>query len=237
MTAVPAPPRVEPPAARGERLPTMYASRLFAVMTAGVILVTLNLAAFTYGGTPLCAAVAGASIVAFAGWLATTFRRPETGPAAFRLSIATVVALLVLYAEQWHGGFAPRLMHLYPAAYPPGVGLTDHAFVAVFPLAGSALLLAGALAYYHGSAFGRFAAWFTFAWGAVDALAVYAYPLIAQGRPGPLPGMLTAPLPLVCAILGIRALVRHEGLRSPAAHPADPAVRGGAPHARRSAMP
>jgi hypothetical protein len=100
---------------------------------------------------------------------------------------------------------------LYPGAYPPGVGLTNHVFIAVFPLAGSALLLAGALTYYHGTAFGRFAAWLTFAWGAIYSVAVYAYPLFAYGPMTVVPGMLTAPLPFVLALLGMRTLVRREG--------------------------
>jgi hypothetical protein len=119
-----------------------------------------------------------------------------------------------LYGEQWHGDFASRLVALYPGAYPPGVGLTNHVFIAVFPLAGSALLLAGALTYYHGAAFGRFAAWLTFAWGAIYSVAVYAYPLFAYGPMTVVPGMLTAPLPFVLALLGMRTLVRREGASS-----------------------
>lgn len=189
----------------------MYASPLFAAMAAVVVLVTLDVAAYVYVGTPLFVAAIGTSVVAFAGWIATTYRRPASEPAALGFYISTLVALMALYAEQWHGDFTSRLVQLYPGAYPPGVGITSHAFIAVFPLAGSALLVAGALTYYHGTAFGRFAAWFTFAWGAIDAVAVYVYPLFADGGMSALPGMITAPLPLVLALLGMRALVRHEG--------------------------
>jgi hypothetical protein len=211
MAAVPTPPRDDVASLLG---PTMYASPLFAAMAALVILVTLDVAAYTYGGAPLFATTVVTSVVAFVGWMRTTYRRPASEPAALSLYIATVAALVVLYGEQWSGDFASRLVQLYPDAYPPGVGITNHAFVAVFPLAGSALLLAGALTYYHGTAFGRFAAWLTFTWGAVDALAVYAYPLLADGRMSAVPGMLTALLPLVIALLGIRTLVQREGLRS-----------------------
>jgi hypothetical protein len=211
MTAAPTTTRADVEPVLG---PSMYASPLFAAMAAIVILVTLDVAAYTYGGAPLFATTVGTSVVAFAGWMRTTFRRPASEPAALSLYIATVAALVVFYGEQWSGDFSSRLVQLYPGSYPPGIGITNHAFVAVFPLAGSALLLAGALTYYHGTAFGRFAAWLTFAWAAIDALAIYLYPLLAGGRMSVVPGMLTAPLPLVIALLGIRALIRREGLRS-----------------------
>jgi hypothetical protein len=193
----------------------MYASRLFAMTLAVVFLLTLDVGAYTYGGAPLFVTVAIASTMALVAWIGTTYRRPASRPAALDLHIATVVALLVLYSEQWYRGFSSRLMQLYPAAYPAGVGITDHAFVAVFPLAGSALLLLGALAYYHGAAFGRFAAWFTFAWGAIAALAVYVYPLFGRDGTCVMPGAFTAPLPFVISVLGMRALTRSEGRTAP----------------------
>jgi hypothetical protein len=186
---------------------SMYSSQLFAVTLAVVLLVTLDAALYTYGGAPLAMTTTTASVFSLIGWRVTNRRQSASDAVAFNTYIATVVALVVLYAEQWHGGFASRLVQLYPRAYPPGVGITDHAFVAVFPLAGSALLLIGALTYYHGTAFGRFAAWFTFAWGAVAALAVYVYPLFAD-RMSTVPGMLTAPLPLLVSLLGLRTLTR-----------------------------
>ena len=192
----------------------MYESPLFAVTTAVVIVVTLAVAAYTYAGSPLFITVIGTAVVAFAGWMRTTFRRTSSEPAAFQLYILTVVALVALYAVQWRGDFSSRLVQLFPAAYPPGIGLTNHAFVAVFPIAGSALLLAGALTYYHGTVFGRFAAWFTFAWGAAYAASVYLYPLFADGSMRAMPGMFTAPLPLALAVRGMVTLVRREGVGS-----------------------
>jgi hypothetical protein len=185
----------------------MYSSPLFAATLAVAILITLDVAAYTYGGEPLAVATITASVISLTGWLSTGRRISSNVPAAFNFYIATVVALIALYAEQWYGGFASRLMQLFPANYPPGVGISDHAFVAVFPLAGSALLLLGALAYYHNTSFGRFAAWFTFAWGVAAALAVYGYPVVA-GRATAMPGMITAPLPLVASLLGMRTLIR-----------------------------
>ena len=186
----------------------MYPSELFAATLAVVILVTLDVAAYTYAGAPLALATTTASAVSLGGWILTTRRRPASEAAAFNLYVAAVVSLIVLYAEQWYRGFPSYLVRLFPSAFPRGVGLSDHAFVGVFPLAGSALLLLGALTYHHGSAFGRFAAWFTFTWGVVAALAVYVYPLFGASGLRLLPGAFTAPLPLAVSVFGIRALVR-----------------------------
>jgi len=194
----------------------MYTSRLFALMAAVVFVVTLAVAAFIYGGTPLVLSVVIAGATALVGWMATAYRRPASRPAALDLYVAAVVALVVMYAEQWSGGFESRLRQLFPAAYANGVGVSDHAFVAVFPLGGTALLLLGALLYYHAAPFGRFAAWFTFAWAATSALGVYVDPLVAGRHAGILPGLVTAPLPLLIGVFGMRALVRREGVYNPA---------------------
>ncbi|HEX5077100.1 MAG TPA: hypothetical protein VFW03_28075 [Gemmatimonadaceae bacterium] len=188
----------------------MYLSQLFAVSLATAILVPLDVGAYTFGGAPLAAATTTASVLALSGWVATRHRRSGSGPVAFNLYVATVVSLLVLYAEQWSRGFPSKLVRLFPGSFPHGVGLSDHAFVGAFPLAGSALLVLGALAYLQGSPIGWFAAWFTFAWGAVAALAVYVYPLFGTGGVFPLPGTFTAPLPLVASLFGIRAMLRAD---------------------------
>ncbi len=192
---------------REERLD---ASRLVAAMLAGVTLTTLGAAAYVYGGTALLVAAIAAGVLGSMGWIATMGRRPAGVPAAFEPYIATVVALLLLYAAQWHRGVPLR------GAYPAGIGITGHAFVAAFPLAGSALLVLGALAYYHGAECGRFAAWLTFAWGTVAALAVYIHPVLPHPAIADLASRLAAPLPLATSLFGVRALVR-EGAAAP--HP------------------
>jgi hypothetical protein len=206
-TLVSAASRSTVPAVAGRSL---YVSPLFAATLATAILVTLDVAAYTYGGTPLCITTTAASVLSLTGWARTSHRQFAGRPVAFNLYVATVVSLAVLYAEQWSGGFSSRIVRLFPGSFPDGVGISDRAFVGVFPLAGSALLLLGALTYYHGSAFGRFAAWFTFAWGLAAALSVYVYPLFATGGARALPGIFTAPLPLAIALLGMRAMLRGE---------------------------
>jgi hypothetical protein len=81
----------------------MYASPQFAAIAAVVVLVTLDVAAYVYGGTPLFVTAICTSVVAFAGWMATTYRRPPGAPAALGFYISTLVALMALYAKQWHG--------------------------------------------------------------------------------------------------------------------------------------
>jgi hypothetical protein len=190
---------------------SMYGSRLVAVSLAFVLLATADCAAYTYGGSPWGAAALIASVVSLGAWLTTTLRRPPGAPAAFTLYVATLTAMLLLEAEEWYQHMPVRLMHLYPGAFPEGVGISDHAFIAVFPLAGSAVLVLGALLYFHGAVLGRFAAWLTFAWGATAGLSVYVFAIAAGGPTQYLGGMITAPLVVVLSLAGMIQLVRHEG--------------------------
>lgn len=191
---------------------SMYASRLVATVLAVTVLATLDVAAYTYGGSPVGISVFLASVLGFTSWVTTTRRRPRSAPAAFNLYIGTVVALTVLEAEEWCRRMPTALMHLYPNSFRPGVGISDHAFIAVFPLAGSGFLLLGALAYFHGTAFGRFAAWFTFAWSIVAGLSVYAFALLARAPFEYMGGMITAPVPVLLALAGMHRLIQVEGL-------------------------
>jgi hypothetical protein len=206
----------------------MWPSRLFAALAAVVILATADVAAYIYGGMPLFATALAASVLAMCGWLLTTFQRPPSAPAALDLYLAMVVALMVLYSEQWYRGLSGSLVPPYGVAHSEGTGISSHAFVAVFPLVGSALLIAGALTYYYGTVFGRFAAWLAFAWGACDALAVYLYPLFARGSVGAMPGAFTAILPLGVSLWGIRTLVQREGAHVP--RPSNVVTRGPGHH-------
>jgi hypothetical protein len=91
--------------------------------------------------------------------------------------------------------------------------------VAAFPLAGSALLVLGALAYYHDTECGRLAAWLTFGGGTVAALAVYVHPVLPHPATADLASRLAASLPLATSLLGMRGLARE------AAAPHQPATR------------
>lgn len=183
-------------------------SRLTALVLAFAIAITMSLAAYVYAGTPYATMALATWALAFGGWMATTFRRRGSQRIEFSLYVGTAVALMVLYSEEWYRRFPSTLMKFFPGAFPPGVGITDDAFVGVFPLAGSALIVMGALAYYRRTAFGEFAAWTVFAWGCVAALSVY-FVGPAAGHPGEyVGGMLTAPIPLTVALAGIYRTVR-----------------------------
>jgi hypothetical protein len=194
--------------------PSMYGSRVVAVPLAVVLLVTVDAAMYTYCGAPWGASALVASVISFTAWLSTTFRRPASAPAAFVLYIGTATALMLFEAEQWYRQMPSQLMRLYPHAFPLGVGLSDHAFISVFPLAASALFVLGALTYYHRSAFGRFAAWFAFSWALTASLSVFVYAMVAKAPFGYLGGMITAPIPFVLALAGMFRLVRREGLET-----------------------
>lgn len=205
--------RLTDAARRGTRSPdtsgSETGSRLVAVVLAVAVTVTITLAAYVYAGAPYAVMALATWAAALAGWLRTTFRQRTDTPVAFTPYIATLVALTALYAEQWYRHFPSTLARLFPDAYPPGVGIGEHAFIAVFPLAGSAVMILGAFAYYRRTMIGELAAWSVFAWGCVAAASVYLVGPIA-GRPGTyVAGMLTAPVALVVALAGALRLVRH----------------------------
>jgi hypothetical protein len=146
--------------------------------------------------------------LALGGWLSFSRHRVRNVPVAFSLCVGTLVALMVLYSEQWYMRYPSTLMRYFPVAFPTGVGIGEHAFVAVFPLAVTAFMTLGALAYYRGTVFGDLAAWLVFAWGGVAALAVYLVGPLAGQPTGYVGGMLTAPAVLIVAAVGVVRLVR-----------------------------
>lgn len=186
-------------------------ARLVALVLAVAIAVTITLAAYVYAGTPYAILAAVTWAAALGGWLRTTFRGSGPTPVAFNLYVATLVALMALYAEQWYRRFPSTLMRFFPMAYPPGVGIGEHTFIAVFPLATSAVMTLGALAYYRRAPIGEFAAWTVFAWGCVAPLSVYLTGPLAGHAGQYVGGMITAPIALVIALAGARRLARADG--------------------------
>jgi len=162
--------------------------RAVDVLLAATIAVTVSLAAFIHEGTSLAVMAVVTFVIAFGGWQWTTSRHRTSTPVTFDLYIATLVALIALYAEQWHGGIG------------------GHAFIGTFPLATSAVFILGALCWWWRLSIGDFAAWTVFAWGCVDALSVYLAGPLAGYRPG----MIAAPVVFVIALAGVVRLVRHD---------------------------
>lgn len=188
---------------------TETGSGLVAVVLAAAVAITVTLAAYVYAGAPYAVMAVITWCIALGGWLRTSFRHRSHTPVAFTLYIATLVALTALYAEEWYRRFPSTLMRLFPNAYPPGVGIGEHAFVAVFPLAASACMTLGALAYYRRTPIGDFAAWAVFAWGCVAAVSVYLVAPIAGRAETYVGGMIMAPVVLVVALAGATRLVRR----------------------------
>lgn len=201
----PAPPLAEPDTG----------ARLVAVVLAAAVAITVTLAAYVYAGAPYAIMAAATWCLALGGWLRTGLRQRSHAPVAFTPYVGTLVALMALYAEEWYRQFPTTLMRLYPDAYPPGVGIGEHAFIAVFPLATSAAMTLGALAYYRGTVIGELAAWTVFAWGCVAAASVYLVGALAGHTAAYVGGMVAAPIPLFIALAGMVRLLRHgAGVRA-----------------------
>jgi hypothetical protein len=189
-------------------VPEQVGATLIALVLALALAITVTLAAFVYAGAPYATMSFTAWCLALGGWLSFSRHRVRNVPVAFSLYVGTLVALMVLYSEQWYMRYPSTLMRYFPVAFPTGVGIGEHAFVAVFPLAVTAFMTLGALAYYRGTVFGDLAAWLVFAWGGVAALAIYLVGPLAGQPTGYVGGMLTAPAVLIVAAVGVVRLVR-----------------------------
>jgi hypothetical protein len=188
-------------------VPDRVGARLVAIVLAFALAITVTLAAFVYAGAPWAIMALVTWCLAIGGWLSFDRHPTHDVPVAFNLLVGTLAALMALYAEQWYMRFPSTLMRYFPGAYPSGVGLREHAFVAVFPLSASAFMTLGALAYYRRAVFGQLAAWVVFAWGIVAAIAVYVVGPVAGQPLEYVGGMLTAPVVLIIAALGALRLV------------------------------
>jgi hypothetical protein len=184
-------------------------SRLVAIVFAFAFAITVTLAAYVYAGAPYAVMAFATCCASIIGWLSIGRRQADVVPVAFNLYVGTLVALMALYAEEWYRKYPSTVMRYFPESYPAGVGVGEHAFVAIFPLTATAFMTLGALAYYRRAAVGELAAWAVFSWGCVAAVTVYALGPLA-GQPNRyVGGMFTAPILLCLALLGILRLARH----------------------------
>jgi hypothetical protein len=185
-------------------------ARLVASVLALTVTITVTLAAYVYAGAPYVTMALLTSTMALAGWLSTKRAQVADLPVAFNLLISTLVALTVLYGEEWYRHFPSTLMRYFPASYPDGVGLGEHGFVAVFPLAVAPLMTLGAFAYYRRSVLGDIAAWAVFSWACVAAVAVYVVGPLAGQSMHYVGGMIAAPVVFALGVLGIVRLARSS---------------------------
>lgn len=196
--------------ARAHDAPTLGSSRLVAAMLLLAIGAPACAALYIAAGSPVAMPPAVALALAMLIWLPRlrSGRAHRAGGRApgFEVYIGTLVALMAQYTEQWMAHLPATLMRLFPAAYPPGVSYGEHAMIAAFPLAGTALFLFGALAFYYQHPVGEGAAWLLFTWALVSAASPFAYLAAGGGGAHYAGGMITAPIVAVCGIRGIQRL-------------------------------
>lgn len=202
------------------RSEALYPSRLVAVLLVLAVLVPACVFLYIAAGAPVAVPPAIATVIGVGAWLTTLHsrsdglggssrdaREEEGKPAAFQLYIGTIVVLITQHTEEWLRHMPHTVMLRFPGAYPPGVVFDDRLLISAFPLAGSALFLFGALAYYHRLAIGNGASWILFTWAIVSGAAHFVYPLVGIGSIGYVGGMITAPLAIACGVCGVRRLL------------------------------
>ena len=94
------------------------------------------------------------------------------------------------------------LIRLFPSAFPEPTVFTEHVFLSVFPLFGTSIFICAALGVYSGHHLGNYMAWFVFAWAVIGGISHYLFPLAAGVGFQYVPGMVTAPLPVVLGVFG-----------------------------------
>lgn len=202
-----------------ETLYTFYTSRLVAVLFVLAVLAPACVALYIVAGAPVALPPTVATLIGVGAWLATLHSRSdglggssrdaceERKPAAFQLYIGTVVVLIIQHTEEWLRHMPHTVMLLFPGAYPPGIIFDDRLLISAFPLAGSALFLFGALAYYYRLAIGDGASWILFTWAILSGAAHFIYPLVGAGGMSYIGGMVTAPFAIACGVCGVRLLL------------------------------
>ena len=190
--------------------PTLGTSRLVAGMLLVAVIAPACVAIYVGMGSPVAMPPTIAFLIAALVWLRRLRHEPvrhrQAGHRAFSTFIATLVALIIQYTEQWLAHLPAEVMRLFPGAFPAGVAYTEHAMIAVFPLASSSMFLFGALALYHRHAAGEGAAWLLFLWSIVSGFTPFAYAMLGHSGMHYVGGMLASPLVVACGAAGLYRL-------------------------------
>lgn len=181
--------------------------RWVSLLLVVAVIITVGAAGFIYTGVLVSGLTLGSAVVALALWLTLTYTRPARR-AMLPHYIAAIIAVLVLYVEQYYFGYAQKMTVLFPGIFSQPVVFTEKIFLSVFPFAGTVLFLFGGFCLFFHRPIGNYLLWLLYCLGIVSGVSVYIVNVFATGGYGYLPGMWTAPLAVVAGARGIWFLLR-----------------------------
>ncbi len=148
-----------------------------------------------------------AAVVAYVGWLLTSFRNPIESQQVVYVYLLAVSVQVIHLGEEYLFGFAPRFSSLFNT----NIIWSERSFLSVFVFGFVPLWILAALAMLSRIPilrdFGNYFAWF-YALGAglINAIAHFVFPILAGGY---YPGLYTAPLHLIMSIFVIYVLLKE----------------------------
>ena len=148
-----------------------------------------------------------AAVVAYVGWLLTSFRNPIESQQVVYIYLLAVSIQVIHLGEEYLFGFAPRFSSLFDT----NIIWNESSFLSVFVFGFVPLWILAALAMLSRIPilrdFGNYFAWF-YALGAglINAIAHFVFPILVGGY---YPGLYTAPLHLAMSIFVIYVLLKE----------------------------
>lgn len=163
------------------------------------VLYTANL--YRQAGLQPTLIVSGSMVGGMIGWLATTWRRPAEPRLIVPIYLTTMALFFVHVLEEYLFDFAGRISALFELTWPE----TD--FVTTIMLLGPIIWLGATIGLLRRNPFANFIAWFILFGMVLGEPAHLVFPLVAGGDYHYFPGMWTALMPMVTAILGLAVII------------------------------
>lgn len=165
---------------------------------------------YAQAGLQPTAIVSGSMLGGFAGWVATTWRRPAEPRLIVPIYLLTMGLFFVHVLEEYVFDFSGRIASTFALSWP------EDDFVLTIMLLGPMLWLGAAIGLARRDPFANFIAWFILFGMVLGEPAHLVFPVLEGGPYHYFPGMWTALLPMVTAVFGIVLIVRdHLAARRP----------------------
>jgi hypothetical protein len=163
------------------------------------LLFTAWAALYIYLGMLATGPVVAAAIVAFAFWMATTYRQPKARR-VLPVYIVLVIVLVLQGMEQWAFGYADRMATQFPQLFAPPVIWSATMQLGVFTLGVATLLLFAAVGIFFHHPLGNYGAWLASSLAVAGGLSLYGAQALTAGLDY-MPGMAMGLLAIVMGIL------------------------------------